>query len=379
MTSPLSQCITLPSLMSLDFHGASGYLEELVVRVELPALCKFSIRLFNDIFFEIPQFCQLIPRLNLLRPSARAIVKHSADFVGVSFQDAKLLDESYILGTSCRQLDWQLSFVTQILNQLPSLLSSVYLLDIQSGDELPTGEEDVEPAQWLELFQPFTHVTQVYVSEKLVPSIVQALVAGDMTAEVLPELTSLHLSGCGHFQSLTEVAPWHRQQQLLRERELERRKRELEWRVLERRELKQQDLKRRDLEQRMQEWQDLEWREMGRREREWEELERQELERRGREREWDREQQQQQQQLRQTPQPPGPPQHQPQQPPIGPLPSGTRPFSGTGFVPGLLPMQHPPNVFGVPPIHQIGMGTGAYDSDKLRREHGPPLGVINPQ
>ena len=180
--------------MSLDFHGASGYLEELVARIELPALCKFSMRLFNDVVFEIPQFCQLIPRLNGLRPSGRAIVKHSVDSVGVSFKDAKLFRENYILGTSCRQLDWQLSFVTQVLSQLPSLLSSVHLLDIQSGDELPTGEEDVEPAQWVELFQLFTHVTQVYVSEKLVPSIVQALVAEDMTVEALPELTSLHLS-----------------------------------------------------------------------------------------------------------------------------------------------------------------------------------------
>ena len=47
----------LPSLVSLDFHGTSEYLEELVARIDSPALCKIAIRLFNDIF-EIPQFCQ---------------------------------------------------------------------------------------------------------------------------------------------------------------------------------------------------------------------------------------------------------------------------------------------------------------------------------
>ena len=58
---------------------------------------------------------------------------------------------------------------------------------------MPTGVEDVDSPQWLELFQPFRHVTQVHVWERrLVPGIVQALVG---EAGVLPELDSLHLSG----------------------------------------------------------------------------------------------------------------------------------------------------------------------------------------
>ena len=209
MTHPPTQRTTLPSLIFLDFHGASGYLEELVARIELSALCKFAIRLFNDLFFEIPQFCQLIaliPRLNGLRSSAWAIVRHGVDFVRVFFKATEFLGEKCILGTSCRQLDWQLSFVTQILSQLPSLLFSVHTLNIQSGDELPTGVEDVEPAQWLELFQLFTFVTQVVVSEKLVPSIVQALVADNMTAEVLPGLTLLQLRGYRRTSSVAKAA-----------------------------------------------------------------------------------------------------------------------------------------------------------------------------
>ena len=205
MTRTPPQHTTLPSLMIFSFHGASGYLDEFVAQIELPALCKFAIRFFNDIFFEIPQFCQLIPRFNALKSPARAIVKHSVDFVGIYFEEGNLSSEDCFLGTSCRQLDWQLSFVTQILSQLSFLLSSVDSLDIQSGDDLPTGEEDVESAQWLELFQLFAHVTQVYVWENLVPSIVQALAAEDMTAEVLPELTSLYLSGYRSFPSVAKV------------------------------------------------------------------------------------------------------------------------------------------------------------------------------
>ena len=200
------QRTTLPSLMSLDFHGASAYLEELVAQVELPTLRQIAIRLFNDIFFEISEFCKFIPRLNALKSPTWITVKHSVDFVGVHFEEGRPSNEICFLGTSCRQLDWQLSFVTQILSQLSSLLSSVYSLDIQNDNELPTGEEDVDSAEWLDLFQLFTHVTRVCVSEKLVRSIAPALVMEDMTAEVLPELTSLQLGGYRRSPSVAKAA-----------------------------------------------------------------------------------------------------------------------------------------------------------------------------
>ena len=203
MTRPPPRPTTLPSLTSLDFHGASGYLEEFAAQIELPALNQIAIRLFNDIIFEIPQFCKFIPSLNA---PTRMIVKHSVDFVGVHFKKEESSNEDCFLGTSCRQLDWQLSFVTQILSQFSSLLSSVHTLDIQSGGGLPTGEEDVDSTEWLELLQLFIHVTQVYVSEKLVPSVVPALVVEDMTAEVLPKLNLLRLSGYRSSPSVAKVA-----------------------------------------------------------------------------------------------------------------------------------------------------------------------------
>ena len=206
MTRSHPQRTTLLSLISLDFHGASGYLEAVVAQIELPALRKIAVRLFNDIFFEIPEFCKFIPFLNALRSPTRAMVKHSVDFVGVHFDEGNTSNKDCFLGTSCRQLDWQLSFVTQITSQLSSLLSSVQSLDIQSGEELPIGGEDVDSTEWLELFRLFTHVTQVCVSEKLVPSVVPALVVEDMTADVLPELTSLQLVGYRRSASVAKAA-----------------------------------------------------------------------------------------------------------------------------------------------------------------------------
>jgi F-box-like len=197
MSRPPPHRTSLPSLLFLDFHGATEYLEELVARIDPHALCKIHIKLFNDILFEIPQFCKFMPRLNQPASPTSASITLSSKSVQVRFfHEANPGDEYYALRNSCIPLDWQLSFVTQITSQLSPLLSSVHELTISAGSslEVPTGEKAVESTQWLELFQPFTHVTKVTVWEKqVVPGIVQALVMEDVATGVLPELTTLCL------------------------------------------------------------------------------------------------------------------------------------------------------------------------------------------
>ena len=202
----LLQPIILPSLASLDFHGAGEYLEEFMRHIDCPALSKITIRVFNQIFSESPPFCQFILRQNALGSPTSVIVTHSAELVSVSF----ILNEngSCVLGTSCTRLDWQLSFVTETLTQLSPLLSSVHSLTIQKADELPS-MEGMDSAQWLELFRPFPHLTLVRVSEEqFVPGIMQALVAENMTTPVLPELISLHLEEYSGTPSVVEAAEY---------------------------------------------------------------------------------------------------------------------------------------------------------------------------
>jgi hypothetical protein len=207
---PTKRTTTLSSLTLLDFHGASEYLEDFVAQIDLPSLSKISIKLFNQFLFDIPQFCRFVPRLEALGSPTWIFVTHSAESVSVMLvQEGKPSNENCRLGTSCNRLDLQLSFVTQITAQLsPFILSSVHSLSIKKAhnSEMPPlafaeeeeelGQDDVDSAaaQWLELFQPFRHLTQVHVWEKqLVPGIVQALVMEQ--GGVLPELSSLHLSG----------------------------------------------------------------------------------------------------------------------------------------------------------------------------------------
>jgi hypothetical protein len=176
----------------------SKYLEEFVAQIHLPALCKITINLFNQISFEIPQFSQFIPHQNsnVLGSPTLVLITHFTESVNVFLiqKENTSPDECYCLGTSCRQLDWQLSFVTQILSQLSPLLSSMAKLTFITHFKMPNGKEDVDLAQWLELFQLFTHVKEIHIFEQLVLDIVQALIIEAMDIGVLPELTSLSLN-----------------------------------------------------------------------------------------------------------------------------------------------------------------------------------------
>jgi hypothetical protein len=195
MTRPPPQRTILPSLRFLDFHGATEYLEEFVARIDLRAFCQIDVTLFNEIFFEIPRFCQFIPRSNELGfPISRVYVTLSPESGGIVFFPGSSSPAIFDLKTSCRRLDWQLSFVTQIASQLSPLLSSVHELTVETGSSpgMPTGETDVDSTQWLELLQPFTHVTRLKVLKTGVAlAIIQAL---EVAGGVLPQLTSLHLS-----------------------------------------------------------------------------------------------------------------------------------------------------------------------------------------
>jgi len=195
MTRRLPQCTTLPSLIFLDFHGASEYLEGIVTQINLPALSKAVMRLFNSIFFDIPEFSRFILHTNALGSPTSVYMAHSAELVSVSLYVEESRDEKLSFRTSCRRLDWQLSFVTQIFTQLSPLLSNVHSLTI-GGNRLPqTRIEEVDSNQWLELFELFIHVTQVFVREGLlVPGILQALVTENMATGVLPELNKLSLA-----------------------------------------------------------------------------------------------------------------------------------------------------------------------------------------
>ena len=208
MTRP-PQRTTLPSLTYLRFRCETEYLEEFVARIDLPALGEFYIDLFNDISFEIPQLCQFIPHLNQLRSATLTNIKHTRESVSLSFYHHYEADlGECTLSILCERLDWQLSSVAQIASQLSPFLPSVdYLyIDTDVDFHLSAEETDVDASQWLELFRPFTYVTEVCVTNNLVPGIAQALAMENIVAGVLPELTVLRLIGYHSSPSAAKAA-----------------------------------------------------------------------------------------------------------------------------------------------------------------------------
>ena len=195
------QRTTFPSLRYLKFHGASEYLEEFLSRVDLPSLRNMDIKFFNQIFFEIPEFCRSVPPLNPFRSLNEVVINLgdtgvSMDFKGVTKHGTR--SGGCYLNCFCERLDWQLSFMTQVSSQLSPLLKSVdKLFVIVFRDKMPSGEEDVDSIQWLELLQPFTRVRKLCVcgDDQFVRDIGQALVTEEMATEVLLELTQFSVLG----------------------------------------------------------------------------------------------------------------------------------------------------------------------------------------
>ena len=204
------QSTSLPSLESFYFHGTSEYLEDFVSRIELPVLRKITLRIFNQIFFDLPQFSQSIPHLKALESPTHLRITHSAKLVSIVFFRETVMGHSIRIcsfETSCRRLDWQLSFVTQILSPLSFLLSRAVCVIIETNRGIPTGEEDMDSTQWLELFRSFTHVKEVRVMEaQLVPSIVQALATEATATGVLPGLSRLYLHDFGRSPFVSDAA-----------------------------------------------------------------------------------------------------------------------------------------------------------------------------
>jgi hypothetical protein len=209
---------TTLSLTYLYFRGAHEYLEEFISQIDLPSLRKITISLFNQIVFEIPHFCQFISPFKALGSPISVCITPTKEAVKVAFEHMVTSNRICSLKTLCLRLDWQLSFVTQLMTQLPPFIrSNVQFLSVgrlpNHRPHMPTGVEDVDSGQWLELFQPFRNVSRVRIWESgLVPGIVQALVTEEeeeadenVVAEVvLPELEELHLSRYDRSPSVLE-------------------------------------------------------------------------------------------------------------------------------------------------------------------------------
>ncbi|KAI0291277.1 hypothetical protein BC826DRAFT_1106032 [Russula brevipes] len=188
--------VIVPVLAKLSFYGASEYLEDLVAQIDAPLLSHFDITFFLDPIFDIPHFSHFLGRATGLNFNAARLV---LDHFSIKLKFGSPHASGSKLQIRCRRIDWQVSSMALVCAQLSPFLSHTEQLHLLSNyfalHPDPEGKDDMEFTQFLELFQPFSALRSLYVSDSLLWFVVPALqeLARDLATDVLPNLRDLFL------------------------------------------------------------------------------------------------------------------------------------------------------------------------------------------
>lgn len=203
---PLTRTV-LPALTRLLFQGVSEYLEDLVARIDAPLLHHAGITFFNQLTFDILQLPQFMHRTEMLASPTRAVVTFRPHTVKITLYSS-IIPAKLDLQISCNDSDWQISSMEQICVQCSLILPHVEELEIREGSFLrPEWLDDLDSAQWLELFHPFAAVQRLHVSEELQLLVAPAFhgLTGGRATEMLPALRTLFLGGFRPHSSVSDA------------------------------------------------------------------------------------------------------------------------------------------------------------------------------
>ena len=191
----------LPALTEIHFRGNSDYLEDLLARIDAPAVEQVDINFLELNTFDTPQLAQFINRTRTLKSPHHTSFRLSEDDLTV-IHDFRLAPPSSASGTvrlqiSCDDVDRQMSILVHVGRQFSSFLSSVETLDVNGSPMLFSLRDprETDSAKWLELLRHFRGVRKFEVAGALVPNIASTLeqVTGNMARGILPLLRDLHL------------------------------------------------------------------------------------------------------------------------------------------------------------------------------------------
>ena len=153
--------VVLPNLTSesLDFNGNLEYLEDVLSQIETPVLnyWQSEFYFFNQLVFDTPILGHFIHRTETFKTIHTASVDFFDMVVVVNLFGPEEMAgddrEPTLLQISCRQLDWQLSAVAEVLNSFLSFLPTLETLRIGIFRDW---QDEIEVIQWRELFRMFT-------------------------------------------------------------------------------------------------------------------------------------------------------------------------------------------------------------------------------
>ncbi|KAI0302751.1 hypothetical protein BC826DRAFT_1101598 [Russula brevipes] len=184
-----------PALTDLTFEGMTGYLDDFLSRIDTPVLNKFSMSLTLNFDIDAQHLRQFIGRATGLKPYKVARVAFTIESIQLELTGPLPLS----LEMNCDMIDLEVDGMSLICGQLSPFLSLVERLELTENYWLTLSEEEYDPlsSRFLELFEPFTAIRSLYVSEGLIPLIVLALqqLTGERATEVLPSLRDLFMEG----------------------------------------------------------------------------------------------------------------------------------------------------------------------------------------
>jgi hypothetical protein len=186
---PEAERIDLSALIRLKYRGISKYLDSFVARIDAPRLEDIDITFFSQPTIDASQLGRFIERTDMQTSLGQADIKTSEHAISISFTNSRASSTCLRLQVSCKQVDWQLSCMVQICDQLSPFLFRVNNLGI-STSILFHGYNDVGNEEWLKLVLPFGGVEEFRVAPGgHSTSILRALYSADSgNVTVLPAL-----------------------------------------------------------------------------------------------------------------------------------------------------------------------------------------------
>ncbi|KAH9979357.1 hypothetical protein BGW80DRAFT_1557043 [Lactifluus volemus] len=205
--TPTMAHVTLPNLRVFSFRGFGAYLEDLLSRMNAPALSIFHVQYFYQPTFSVPHLLPFMQTSENFGFHAVRLNFNCDSFHLESESDARLGKLKHVLEsqTTCRLFQqWQVGSVAagvQILSTLSPIFSVVERVEfIMNRDELDSGGwyDHNNRTGWREIFRPFKNVKalRMEVDPKLMECIGYFLWTGDgeQPLELLPNLEELSYS-----------------------------------------------------------------------------------------------------------------------------------------------------------------------------------------
>ena len=188
------QRIVLAALAHLKYRGTSMYLDSFVGRIDAPRLEDIEIRLFSQPTMDASQLGRFIQRTEMHTSLSHAKVETDAHAISISFTNSDV-STHLRLHISCKQLDWQLSCMAQVCDQISSFLFHVSDVGIDTAQPLGR-REDVNDEQWLDLLYSFkfSEATNLWVANELTTDILCVLGhANEQNTAILPSLRHIRV------------------------------------------------------------------------------------------------------------------------------------------------------------------------------------------